>query len=73
MQAIRLLIKVDSENIHIPELRRFIGKRVEMIIIDEPNIFSEKKNRKMERFFSAAGKIEIDEEAVHQLREESKL
>ena len=73
MQAIRLFMKVDSENIHVPELRKFIGKKVEMIIIEEPTVFSEEKNRKMERFFSAAGKVEIDEEAVRQLREESKL
>ena len=73
MQAIRLFMKVDSENIHVPELRKFIGKKVEIIIIEEPTAFNEKRDRKMERFFSAAGKVEIDEEAVRQLREESKL
>ena len=73
MQAIRWFMKVDSENIHVPELSKFIGKKVEMVIIEKPTVFNEKKDRKMERFFSAAGKVEIDEEAVRQLREESKL
>jgi len=66
-------MKIDSENIHVPELRNFIGKKVEIIIIEEPISFNEKEDRKMENFFSAAGKIEIDENAVRQLREESKL
>jgi len=64
---------INSENIHVPELRQFIGKTVDIIIIDAPTSSNEKKDRKMERFFSAAGKIEIDENAIWQLREESKL
>jgi len=68
MEAIRLYLKVDSDTLHIPELRRFIGKRVELILIEEPS-----EEIKMEKFFSAVGKVNIDEEAVHRLREESKL
>ena len=73
MQATRLLMKINSENIHVPELRKFIGKTVEIIITEESTSSNEKKDRKMERFFSATGKIEIDENAIWQLREESKL
>jgi len=68
MEAIRLYLKVDSDTLHIPELRRFIGKRVELILIEEPS-----EEIKMEKFFSAVGKVNIDEKAVHRLREESKL
>ena len=74
MQTIRLLMEVNSENIHIPELRKFMGKRVEMIIVETPlTLLSEKKNGKMARFLEAAGRIEIDEQAVRQFREVSKL
>jgi len=73
MQATRLFMKINSEDIHIPELRQFIGKMVEIVIIGEHTSPDEKKDGKMERFFSAAGKIEIDENAIWQLREESKL
>jgi len=69
MEAIRLYLKVDSDTLHIPELRRFIGKRVELILIEEPS----EEIKKMEKFFSAVGKVSIDEKAVHRLREESKL
>ena len=70
MEAIRLYLKVDSDTLHIPELRRFIGKRVELILIEEE---PSEEIKKMEKFFSAVGKVNIDEEAVHRLREESKL
>lgn len=68
MKVTKVRIKVDSEDVHIPELKKFIGKTVEMIITEV-----KPENRKMERFFEAAGKIEIDEEAIRQWREVSKL
>ena len=58
MQTARILMKVDSEDVHIPELKKFMGKTVEMIVTEVP------PEKKMKRFFEAAGKIEIDEEAV---------
>ena len=63
VQMIRLSMKVNSENIHVSELKEFIGKRVQMVIIEKPTI-NKKNDRKMERFFSAAGNVEIDEEVV---------
>ena len=56
MEVAKVRIKVDSENVHIPELKNFIGKTVEMIITE-----IRPKNGKMKRFFEAAGKIEIEE------------
>lgn len=63
MQTTKIIMKVASEDVHIPELRKFMGKTVEMIITEVP---PEKK--KMKHFFEAAGKIEIDEEAIRQWR-----
>ena len=68
MKATKVRIKVDSEDVHIPELRKFMGKTVEMIITE-----IRPKDRKMENFFAAAGKIKIDEEAIRQWRAVSKL
>ena len=74
MQAIRLFVDVDSEDIHIPELKKFIGKKVEMIIHEVPSIKpDEEKKQDMKKFFDAAGKIKIDKESINQLREISKL
>lgn len=68
METTKVIMKVDSEDVRIPELKRFMGKTVEMIITEVSP-----ENRKMRHFFEAAGKIEIDEEAVRQWREVSKL
>ena len=68
MKATKVRIEVDSEDVHIPELKKFIGKTVEMIITEV-----KPQNRKMEHFFEAAGKVKIDAEAVRQWREESNL
>jgi hypothetical protein len=68
VKVTKVRIKVDSEDVHIPELKKFIGKTVEMIIAEV-----KPKNKKMERFFEAAGKVKIDEEAIRKSREVSKL
>jgi hypothetical protein len=68
MELTKVCIKVDSEDVHIPELKKFIGKTVEMIITEV-----EPRNGKMVNFFEAAGKVKIDGEAVRKLREVSKL
>jgi hypothetical protein len=35
MTAIRIKIRVDSETLHLPELRPMIGREVEIIVLDE--------------------------------------
>lgn len=35
MNVIHLRKRVDSETLHIPELRRFLGKNVEIIVLEE--------------------------------------
>ena len=68
MKATKVRMKVDSEDVHIPELKKFMGKTVEMIITEV-----RPKDRKMENFFAAAGKVKIDEKAIRQWREVSKM
>ncbi len=67
MKVTKVRLKVDSENIHIPELKKFIGKTAEMVITE---VSPEKQ--KMKRFFDAVGKIKIDEEVIREWREVSK-
>jgi len=69
MKSIHKYITVNSDTLYIPELKQFFGKRVELSIKQENLQKSEKY--KMKHFFDAIGKIEIDENAVHQLRERS--
>jgi hypothetical protein len=74
MQAIRIFVEVNSEDISIPELKQFMGKKVEMIILEASSDKSnEKKDQKMKHFFDTAGKIKIDREEIVKLREASKL
>ena len=68
MNVAKLRIKVDSEDVHIPELKRFMGKTVEMIITEV-----KPKDKKMEHLFGAIGKVKIDAEAIRKCREASKL
>ena len=67
MTVTKLRIKVDSEDVHIPELKKFMGKTVEMIITEVPP-----EKQKMKLFFDAVGKIKIDEEVIREWREVSK-
>ncbi|MEA1884752.1 MAG: hypothetical protein U9N62_09580 [Thermotogota bacterium] len=66
MQAIRKRIMIDSDTIRIPELQKFIGKTMEIILLED----SEEKNK---AFLDLAGKISLDDEAVNDLRENSKI
>ncbi len=66
MQAIRKRIIIDSDTIKIPELKQFIGKTMEIILLED----TEEKNK---AFIDLAGKILLDDEAVNNLRENSKI
>ena len=66
MRAIRKRIIIDSDTIRIPELQKFIGKTMEVILLED----SEEKNK---AFLDLAGKIALDDEAINDLRENSKI
>ncbi len=73
MKSIRLKRKIDSEILHIPELRRFFGKQIQIIFIEMPTIEEDMPNGNMNDFIALAGNIDIDADAIEQLREASKL
>jgi hypothetical protein len=45
MEAIKIRKTIQSETLHIPELQKFIGKRVEIIFLELP----EKKRNRAQR------------------------
>lgn len=57
MKAIKTSMFINSETITIPQLKKFIGKKVEIICLSEEN--SKKKSSRFKKFFSLAGKIDI--------------
>lgn len=72
MEAIKIRKTIQSETLHIPELQKFIGKRVEIIFLELP----EKKEtvpKGKNKFIAASGKIDIDEKSVAELRTRSIL
>jgi hypothetical protein len=69
MEAIKKKIVIESENINIPELKNFIGKSMEIILIEAED---ETKDN-ISKFLDLAGKIDIDEKEIDSLRERSKL
>jgi len=71
MEAIKKRIMIDSDTILIPELKRFIGKMVEIICIEDED--SQPPVKKHSKFLNAAGKISLDSQAVNDLREKSKI
>ncbi len=69
MQVIRKKIVVQSENIKIPELTHFIGKKMDVLCIED----TEALKSRYHDFFELAGKIDIDEDAISNLRNQSQL
>jgi hypothetical protein len=69
MQVIRKKIIVNSETITIPELSKFMGKAIEIILIE----IEENKSKKNSKFINMAGEIDLDSQSVNKLREASKL
>ena len=73
MEAIKIQRKIDSETLHIPELKRFLGKFVEIILLEVPSSESAAMKGDIKEFISAANRIDIDEKAIQRLREESMI
>jgi len=73
MEAIKIQRKIDSETLHIPELKRFLGKFVEIILLEVPLGESAEMKGDIKEFISAANRIDIDENAIQRLREESMI
>ncbi len=73
MTIIRKHITVRSETIHIEELKKFQGKKVEIIVVEEPDNYTDQIDYRMKAFFAAAHTVNIDEAAIRQLRKVSLL
>ena len=73
MEAIKLQKMINSETLHIPELKRFFGKRVEIILLEVPSTDTTEKKKHIRKFISAARRIDIDIDSIQRLREESMI
>ncbi len=75
MRVIRVHRWVDSETLQLPELREFIGKEVEILVLEEP--LSPAQQAAGGRDYSAlariAGQDLIDPEAYKELRAASMI
>ena len=70
MNAVRIHRHLDSETLHVPELRPMIGKDVEIIVREQPQ--SESRGD-LSKLTELAGNIDLDYEAITKLREISRL
>jgi len=70
MEVIRTSMYINSETITIPQLKKFIGKKVEIIFLGEEN--TKKKSSRFKKFFSLAGKIKMSAKKIIELRDSSK-
>jgi hypothetical protein len=68
MNVIRVRKKIDSETVHLPELRRLIGKTVE-ITVREASTTLAATEKDWEAWFASAGDDRIDAELYKQYRE----
>jgi hypothetical protein len=71
MEALKLHMKVESDTLKIPGLSRFIGKNVEIILLEDSSTARQKGQ--YSKLKKLKGKIHFDENAVALLREKSKL
>jgi hypothetical protein len=72
MEAMRFHLTVESETINIPQLKQFIGKRVEIILIEDSPLETENSTR-YKKIKNLKGKISFNEDALPRLRQDSIL
>ena len=72
MNAIRISKRIDSETLHLPELKDLIGKKVEITLREEVDDAPVKRSR-YDAFFALSGKNVVDPEAYKELRAASMI
>ncbi len=72
MSAIRIVRRIDSETLQLPELKPFVGKIVEIVVTDEPAANGQSSNV-YDAFFELAGQDVVDPEAYKRLRAASMI
>jgi hypothetical protein len=73
MNAIRIRKKIESETLHLPELKPLIGKTVEITVLEAPPSAQTSVGSSYDALFALAGKDVVDPEAYKQLRAASKI
>jgi len=68
MNAIRIYTRLDSTTLHLPEVQPLIGKRVEIIVLEERSQTGASE-KDWEEFFASAGTGLIDPDLVQEYRE----
>jgi hypothetical protein len=71
MSAIHIRKHLDSDTLHLPELKPLIGKTVEITVVEESGAAS--KEDPYAAFFDLAGQDVVDPEAYKQLRAASMI
>ena len=66
MKAHRLYMQVESDTVQLPPLGTLIGKRVEIIILEEPEV--QPGGGDYSLLHDLAGKIDLDFDAIEKLR-----
>lgn len=69
MEALKIRMKIESDTVTIPELSRFIGKRVEIILLED--LSTGKINNRYSRLRKLKGALDFDNNAFVSLREKS--
>ncbi len=57
---------LDSDTLYLPEVAPMIGKDVEIIVVEEPS--DEALDQDLTPFFELAGNVDLDYDAVSDLR-----
>jgi hypothetical protein len=74
MHVIRIHKRLDSDTLHLPELKELIGKQVRITVVEEVETSqSPKAGSRYDAFFELAGKDVVDPEAYKQLRAASMI
>lgn len=73
MTAIRIHKQIDSETLHLPELKPFVGRRVEIIIMEEETAPVTAKEEAWKAFFAQHGCDLVDPEVYRAQREYDQL
>jgi len=73
MSAVRITRKIESETLHLPEIKDFIGQTVEITICAEEPAQPDARANPYDAFFALAGEDLVDPEAYKRLREASMI
>ncbi len=74
MNAIRVRKRIESETVHLPELRPLIGRTVEIIVLDVGTISPGVPSPVCyDAFFALAGQDVVDPQAYKELRTASTI